>query len=121
VAYNLTDPQKDLLRWMVQENRAGSLPDEFHIHWLEEIGGLILEHQVQGNHPEITAGALDALEAASLLIGTPSIQTQRSQSGHPGGSPKFTERQFEIGRWMVITAEPPKPWIRTSTPPTNRS
>ena len=104
MAYNLTDPQKDLLRWMVQENRAGRLPDEFHVHWTEEIGGITLEHQVQGNHPEITAGALDALEATSLLIGTPSIQTQRSQSDRPGGSPKFTERQFEIGRRVVITA-----------------
>src|SRR5215208_1485956 len=89
---------------MVQENRAGRLPDEFHVHWTEEVGGLILEHQVQGNHPEIMAGALDALEATGLLIGTLSIQTPRSQSGHPGGSPKFTERQFEIGRRAVITA-----------------
>jgi Protein of unknown function (Hypoth_ymh) len=80
---------------MVQENRAGRLPDEFHVHWTEEIGGIILEHQVQRNHPEITAGALDTLEATGLLIGTPSIQTQRSQ---------FTERPFEIGRRVVITA-----------------
>jgi hypothetical protein len=94
VAYNLTYPQKDLLRWMVQENRAGRLPDEFHVHWTEESGGIILEHQVQGNHPENTAGTLDALEATGLLIGTPTIQTQRSQSGRPGGRPKFTELDF---------------------------
>ena len=65
--------------------------------------GLILEYQVQGGHPEITAGALDALEANDLLIGTPSIQTKTSQSGTPG-RPKFTERQVEIGRRVVITA-----------------
>ena len=87
-----------------QENRAGRVPDEFRVHWLEENAGLILEHQVQENHPEITAGALDALETTGLLIGTPSIQTQRYQSGHPGGKPKFTERQFEIGRRVVISA-----------------
>jgi hypothetical protein len=104
VSYNLTDPQKNLLRWIVQENRAGRLTDEFRVHWLEELGGLILEYQVQEGYPEITAGALDALEANGLLIGTPSIQTQRSQSDRPGGRPKFTERQFEIGRRVVITA-----------------
>jgi hypothetical protein len=88
---------------MVQENRAGRLSDEFRVHWMEEVDGLILEYQGQGGHPEITAGALDALEATGLLIGTPSIQTIRSQSGSPN-KPKFKERQSEIGRMVVITA-----------------
>jgi hypothetical protein len=114
VAYNLTDPQKDLLRWMVQENRAGRLPDEFHVHWPEEIGGIILEHQVQGNHPEITAGALDALEATGLLIGTPSIQTQEVDRSSQRGSSK------SAGGWLS-PHELPKLWIRISMPPMNRS
>lgn len=100
MAYNLTDPQKDLLRWMVEENRAGRLPDEFRVHWMI---GAILEYQGQGDQPEITPGALDALEAAGLLIGTPSIQTKTSQSGSTK-KPKFTESQSESSRRVVITA-----------------
>jgi hypothetical protein len=103
VAYNLTNPQKDLLRWMVQENRAGRLLDEFHVHWLEEFGGLILEYQDQGDYPQITQGALDSLEAAGLLIGIPNIQTRTSQSGTVK-KPKFTESRSELGRRVVITA-----------------
>lgn len=35
--YNLTDSQKDLLRWMVREIREGNMPEEFYVFW--DIGG----------------------------------------------------------------------------------
>jgi hypothetical protein len=37
VPYNLTDGQKDLVRWMVQEVRAGKLPEEFWVHWVSDM------------------------------------------------------------------------------------
>jgi len=67
--YNLTDSQKDLLRWMVREIREGNMPEEFYVFW--DIGGdahLHWEgsegfHKYQG----ITRAKLNALEVEHLI------------------------------------------------------
>ena len=63
MGYNLTDSQKQLLRWLVQQIRDGKLPEEFHVVW--SWGGAMLV-EFEGDHPGITRGALDAL-ALSLI------------------------------------------------------
>ncbi len=64
--YNLNEGQKDLLRWMVQENRAGKLSEEHWVYWVSETPeGTLIERQ--GEHPPVTQGALDALSASGLV------------------------------------------------------
>jgi hypothetical protein len=71
VPYNLTEPQKDLLRKLVQEVRVGNLPEEFWVYWLEEVPeGMFLEYK--GEHlPPVTEGALDALAHSDLILSEP--------------------------------------------------
>jgi hypothetical protein len=69
MSYNLTSNQQGLLRWMVEQVRNGSLPEEFTITWI--IGGLKVG-DLQGNGlPAIGPGMLDALAAAGVLICAP--------------------------------------------------
>jgi hypothetical protein len=71
VPYNLTEGQKDLLRSVVREVRAGNLREEFWVHWLNDIEtGIFAEYK--GEHPPpVTQGALDALAASGLILGEP--------------------------------------------------
>jgi len=79
--YNLTENQKDIVRWMVRENRAGKLPEEFHMLWVVgAAGGEILELP-SGDHPELTPGALAALDDAGLVMSDISYATKTSPSG----------------------------------------
>ncbi len=65
--YNLTDGQKDLLRKLVQEVRAGHLSEEFWVHWISDTPlGIFAEYE--GEHPPVTKGALDALTASDLML-----------------------------------------------------
>ena len=41
MSYNLTEAQKDLGRWIVQEIRAQNLPEEFIVVWLDDEGTVI--------------------------------------------------------------------------------
>src|SRR3972149_5684920 len=70
--YNLTNSQKDLLRWLVQEVREEKLPEEFSITWLSEGKVSISEWKGKGkcedDIPTVRRGALDALAAAGLLL-----------------------------------------------------
>jgi hypothetical protein len=50
VSYNLTEGQKDLLRKLVQEVKAGNLPEEFWVYWISETPlGVFAEYK--GEHP----------------------------------------------------------------------
>src|SRR5215204_4433482 len=69
--YNLTDQQKDLLRGLVQEVRAGNLPEEFWVYWVSERPeGLFAEYE-GGYPPPVTQGALNALAASDLILSEP--------------------------------------------------
>lgn len=87
----LTDNQKEMLRWLVREVRAGLLPEEFTVIWfhgdaderwaINEWTGTSRK-----DNPKITEGALNALTAAGLLI----------FSGHKNhGSCTLTGRAYE--------------------------
>ena len=71
VPYNLTDGQWDLLRKLVQEVRAGNLPEEFSVLWVSDSPiGIFAEYE--GEHPPpVTQGALDALAHADLILSKP--------------------------------------------------
>jgi len=96
--YNLTDKQKDLLRWLVQQARAGNLSEEFHVVWIMDSGEI---SGFRGDHPEITKGMLDALHNAELLLCVPNFKTSTSTSGK--SHPKTTYREVEINRRCTIT------------------
>jgi hypothetical protein len=69
VPYNLTDGQKDLVRWMVREFRAGKLPEEFWVHWISDMPeGLLAGYEGEGQPYPVTQGALDALTASGLIL-----------------------------------------------------
>jgi hypothetical protein len=81
--YNLTDSQKDLLRWLVQQVRDGNLAEEFVIIWLTDDQSQISGFKGERNAkiPNLTKGALDALAAAELILCNISYETKTSSSG----------------------------------------
>lgn len=99
--YNLTEDQKELVRWLVRQIRAESLPEEFYVVWMLD-GGRISEFE--GEHPEITKGTLDALANAALLLCAPNFKTTTSTSGSTT-RPRITQRQREINRRCTVTQQ----------------
>jgi hypothetical protein len=96
---NLTDNQKDLVRWFVQQVHGGNLSEEFTILWLYHNRADIIDFD--GNPPAITKGMLDALAAADLLLCTPGYKTTTSTSGTRG----VTSRQIEDSRRCTLTGK----------------
>ncbi len=68
MSYNLTETHKDVLRWLVQEVRAGRLHEEFLIAWTRS-GPVILNYKDE--LPDIGRGSIEALAMAGLLIARP--------------------------------------------------
>lgn len=101
MSYNLTESQKNLIRWIVQEVRTQSLPEEFTVVWLGDAGSISNNDYQAGNHPSITKGVLDALAVAELLICTPKYKIETSQSGSKT-RPKVTQREREMNRRCVV-------------------
>lgn len=77
MGYNLTDNQKDLVRWIVQQVRNGNLSEEFTVSWTT--GGCMLQGLKGGEHPKISKGMLDALSSVGMLV----CATIRRKA-HPG-------------------------------------
>lgn len=98
MGYNLTEHQKDLLRWLVQQVRDEKLPEEFYVVWLMGKGAI---SEFRGEHPEITKGSLDALASANLILCTPNYKTTTSTTGKT--RPKTTYREAEINRRCTLT------------------
>ncbi len=105
--YNLTESQKDIVRWMVREVRAGKLPEEFWVYWVSDIPeGILAEYE--GEHPPVTQGGLDALAASDLILSKPHNES------HGGGSRKCTvlgnafaavDSDFDAPETPVVTLE----------------
>jgi TIR domain len=74
MSYNLTESQKDLVRWLVREVRAKRLSEEFWVYWVSEGGGFIGEYE-GGKHHSITQGALDALTISNLIHSEPHFES----------------------------------------------
>lgn len=76
MSYNLTDKQKDFVKWMVQQVRDDNLSEEFVVVWLS--GGAVIQGY-KGDLPEITEGLLDTLVDADMLHCRPSYRSSRSR------------------------------------------
>ena len=100
--YNLTDGQKDLLRWLVREIREGGIPEEFWLFW--DVGGNAHLHWADSNgfrsYEGITRGKLDALEAEHLIR----CHIEYSVSHSTFGS-SVREDRHEQSRSISITGE----------------
>lgn len=73
--YNLTNNQKDLVKWLVRTVREGKLTEEFIIYWDHSYSSgessrkpTIMNYSGSEEElPEITQGALDSLRANELI------------------------------------------------------
>ena len=90
MAYNLTDKQKNLLRWIVTAVRNSSLEEEFMVVWVH--GGGHIENY-RGERPELTSGSLDALQSSGMLLCA--VRHQGSSSG----------RSYESSRTVTLLGE----------------
>jgi hypothetical protein len=99
--YNLTENQKELLRWLVQQVCDEKLPEEFYVVWFRDAGKI---NGYRGEHPEITKGTLDALANADLLLCTANYKTITSTSGSKD-RPRITHREEETNRRCTLTGQ----------------
>jgi hypothetical protein len=85
--YNLTDNQKDILRWLVKQVRNGSLPEEFHILWSDDEKAYIFEYigEKKEETPIIKMGALDSLAFTNLILCNITYETKVGSSGNYQG------------------------------------
>ncbi|HOR18512.1 MAG TPA: TIGR02391 family protein [Brevefilum sp.] len=74
--YNLTDNQKDILRWIVQEVRHKNLPEEFIVVWHFGDNSIIGFTGKEGDIPEITKGVLDLFHDNGLMFCRPNMALQ---------------------------------------------
>ncbi len=92
MGYNLTEKQREILRWVVAKVREGSLHEEFHVSW--HSGGYTLigfTGSEDEPKPELSPAILDALEREGMLHCRVHQMTSRSGS------------TFEASRTCIIT------------------
>jgi predicted transcriptional regulator len=100
MSYNLTETQKDLMRWIVQQVRAGKLSEEFSVSWWR--GARI--RGFEGDLPAtMTKGILDALAGAELLRCTLHIKKVERTSGK--ANPVRKTRKTEDWRRCILTGK----------------
>lgn len=92
----LTENQAKLATWLVQQNKAGLLPEEFSVRWKlknykPETGEIV---ELKGKHPQITYAALLALENAGLILTTHQEITSAQKSGEKKNQYGGTHYQF---------------------------
>lgn len=77
MSYNLTENQKDILRWIVTKVRGDELSEEFQVIWVLESNGFILNGYKgdKAELPKISTTTLDALAEAKLIRVIPSYKT----------------------------------------------
>lgn len=86
MSYNLTDRQKDVLRWIVARVRSDELPEEFFVVWLgTSPGAEVLGYSGEGPGPGLTRGRLDALAHEDMLHCEPKVRATRSGSVYETG------------------------------------
>lgn len=78
MAYNLTERQKALAIWLVDQNRNHGLKEEFLVYWMRG-RGQIMEHSDQP--PDLRPGMLDALANEDLIKCSPKTQSRTRLSG----------------------------------------
>lgn len=78
MAYNLTEKQKELAIWIVDQNRNHGLEEEFYVFWRRS------ESEILGHaygHSNLNKGALTALANDNLIVCVPNLETRITSSG----------------------------------------
>ncbi len=80
MSYNLTENQKNLIGWFVQQVRNGTLPEEFTVTWVKGGRGFeFIKFEGDANDiPELTRGMLEALAKEEMLLIDIKINTSSS-------------------------------------------
>ena len=92
MSYNLTEPQRELLVWIVEEIQAKNLSEEFTVMWVNDKGVLSKSDYRGSEHPTITKGMLDALSAERLLSCVPT--QHRGREGNRNCS--ITQKAYDV-------------------------
>ncbi len=100
MAYDLTEDRQELARWLVGAVRDGRMREEFLVSWLQDAGVIM---DVGGEHPEVTKGALGALEAAGIILAEANVETKISTVGRK--NPKIRQRPRESSRRCTLTGK----------------
>lgn len=98
--YNLTDNQKDFLRWIVQQVRDGNLSEEFIVVWEMGVGSILGISTKATDAPKVTEGILDNLKENRLILCKPKFSTF-NQPSFLGVGPA----QLETSRHCTITGK----------------
>jgi hypothetical protein len=98
--YNLTDSQKDLLRWIVRQVRDLILPEEFIVVWLHGEGSILDFSTSEGEPVKITRGALNALQENGLMICSPNLALRKTAPHISSGT-----TSYETSRYCTITGK----------------
>lgn len=84
--YNLTEAQKQLVIWLVENVRSGNLNEEFEILWSNHLGSkdeaFIIGFSASIERPPISRGSLDVLESNELLRCEKKISFRKSGSSY---------------------------------------
>jgi hypothetical protein len=88
--YNLTEKQKDILRWIVRKIREGSLEEEFRVYQFAGDESVRISDYKGEDIPQITRGLLDVLVQVGMMNCTPHFH--KTNSG----------RTFEAFRTCVL-------------------
>jgi hypothetical protein len=108
--YNLTNSQKDLLRWFVQQVNQGHLSEEFIISWLLQgpsISGYSGSKETP--LPEIKKGAIEALQAEGLLrcelVGSNDLRCTLTGKAYEAVSTNFNAPDTSFVRHLTPLAD----------------
>lgn len=102
MAFKLTEPQKNVVRWIVEDIRNGYLAEEFNVQWY--MGGFdvvcMYDEVKQGSSwdepPELTPHILNVLEKAGMIHCEPHMSWSSS---------KQNPRQYESSRTCMLLAD----------------
>lgn len=98
LVYNLTDDQKQLIRWLVEEVRAGNIPEEFLVTSSFDGCAIVGSTRIPASTSGISKGALDAMEKEGLIIQDIRYKTSTKQQGK-----QLHQTQTETSRRCSIT------------------
>lgn len=76
MTYNLTENQKEVATWLVDQNQNHGLEEEFHVYWRRREAE-IMDHP--STHPNLTKGTLNALQNDNLIYGVPNLESSSSE------------------------------------------
>ena len=87
--YNLTDNQKDLLRWIVRQVRDENLSEDFMVVWHKDGCSIVGYAGKEDQVPNISKGVLDVLSENGLIFCRPNMASRKSAPHISSGSTSY--------------------------------